>query len=89
MNASSVYIRSCFCLSYGKLLISITGHESAFTGVQIDNETPEPEEVPQCIINDYDKIKIDTLGFSTKWTDKTKAPQESYPIPIREYDGQR
>ena len=58
-------------------------------GIQIDNETPEPEDIPQCIIDDYDKIKIDTLGFSTKWTDKSKAPQESYPIPIREYNGQK
>ena len=29
-------------------------------GIQIDNETPEPEDIPQCIIDDYDKIKIDT-----------------------------
>ena len=57
------------------------------SGMTIDCETPHPERMPADIFDDYDRIKIETLAFQTKWEDKTRALQDAYPVPIREYNG--
>ena len=60
-----------------------------FTGIVIDHETPDPAGVPESVYDDYDNIKLEVLGFLAKWTDPNVPPQESYPVPILEYDGKK
>ena len=56
-------------------------------GMTIDCETPNPEGLPEEIVQDYDNIKIEILAFQTKWSDKTRTLQDTYPVPVLNYNG--
>ena len=78
---------STICDSRINLKCIILYFSMFFLGIQVDFETPEPEEPTEEVQEGFDEIQNETLAFLRKWLDPNAPLQETYPAPTKEFNG--